>query len=168
MDVRYINPFIEAVHDVFKTMLQIDVHVGKPELKNKSSIKCDASAVIGFSGELVGSVTLCFPARAATAVASKFAQIEITRENTEDLADALGELCNMVAGGSKTLLPGEDVSISLPRVVLGNGHETAQPRGWPVLILPFDCAMGHFWLEATMRNSRKKDPFAGELALVGQ
>ena len=91
VDVRYINPFIEAVRHLFKTMLNTEVLISKPSLTEGRDSSSDISAIIGFSGGAAGSVTLCFPKRAALKIAEKFADAEISADHP-NLADALGEL----------------------------------------------------------------------------
>jgi chemotaxis protein CheX len=71
VDVRYINPFIEAVQHVFKTMLETDTLISKPAIKSKDATPADVSAIIGFAGGASGSVSLCFSRQVATKVASK-------------------------------------------------------------------------------------------------
>lgn len=164
MDVRYINPFIEAVQHVFKTMLETDTLVSKPTIKNKDAAPTDVSAIIGFSGGASGSVSLCFAKQVAVRVASKFAGQELSIFETELLADALGELTNMVAGQSKAKLPDANISVSLPRVVLGDQHRVLESRASPVLVLPCDSALGRFFVEVTMMR-KKFSPFAVEIDL---
>jgi CheY-specific phosphatase CheX len=36
MDVRYINPFILSVQELFRTMLHMEVLTGKPSLRSSS------------------------------------------------------------------------------------------------------------------------------------
>ena len=158
------HPFIEAVQHVFKTMLDTDTLVSKPAIKNKDAALSDVSAIIGFSGGASGSVSLCFSKQVAVRVASKFARQELSIYETELLADALGELTNMVAGQSKAKLPDTNISVSLPRVVLGDQHRVLESRSAPVLVLPCDSALGRFFVEVTMLK-KKFSPFSVEVDL---
>ncbi len=143
MDVRYINPFINGIKNVFRTMLSTDIVISKPRIKPRDIATTDISAIIGFSGDAAGSVALCFPTRTAEAAASKFAGVEINASH-EDFADALGELANMVAGQAKSKLDGLDVYISLPRVIAGADLKLLDTKSAPVLLLPCDSALGRF------------------------
>ncbi len=149
MDVRYINPFIESVVNVFKTMLDVDTLISKPYIKEHDDAAHNVAAIIGFSGDAVGSVALCFNSRSASQIASKFAGTEITADHP-DFADSLGEIANMVAGGAKAKMEGLDISISLPRVVAGTGQHTLRSQKNPVLALPCDSVLGRFIVEACM------------------
>ncbi|HPD32654.1 MAG TPA: chemotaxis protein CheX [Phycisphaerae bacterium] len=154
MDVRYINPFILAVQNVFKTMLNVEVLVSKPLIKTKESPTSDVSAIIGLSGPVSGSVTLCFSKQVAVRVASTLAGTELSVYEPADLTDALGELTNMVAGQAKIQLPQSNITISLPRVILGDQHRLLESRTSPVLLLPCDSSIGRFSVEVTLLTKR--------------
>ncbi len=158
MDVRYINPFIEATHSVAKTMLEIETVLSKPSLKTGEEPPADICAVIGLAGDAAGSIMLCFPAKTAVKFASKFAGVEMTIDHP-DLADALGELCNMVAGQAKAQLEGLKTSISLPRVISGKDIHAFQPgKGKdPILVLPFDTPFGRFRVEVILKIEKQPE-----------
>ncbi len=97
MNVRYINPFVTSTKNVFATMLNTHVLIGKARVREPDEARADVAAFIGFSGDACGSVRLCFSKITAVRVASKFADMDVDPASPE-LADALGELANMVAG----------------------------------------------------------------------
>ncbi len=151
MDVRYINPFICSIRDVFKTMAHVEVQVLKPTIEREGH-QADVSGVIGFSGEVVGACVLCYPSEVACKLASAFAGEELSIEHP-DLPDAIGELTNKVAGNAKSQFTGLSVDISLPSVVMGKQHDitvTGVPSDVPRLIIPCQTDFGTFHLEAAM------------------
>lgn len=150
MDVRYLNPFINAVKLVFKTMMETELILSKPCVKTEAHRASDDTAFIRFSGGATGSVALCFSKKTAIAIAEKFAGTEISADDTATLADALGELASMVAGQAKANVPTNDIDISLPEVVLGEAQPALGRHNSPVIVLPCDCEMGRFSLEVTM------------------
>ncbi len=153
MDVKYINPFVRSVRRVFETMARLKVAVGKPVAQSKACANVDVSAIIGFSGDAVGSVILSFPGDVAYAVATRFAGIEIDQDHP-DFADAVGELANMVAGSAKTEFEGMDISISLPSVVIGKNHRIPQSKLAPRIVLPCTCELGAVFVEIGMEIKR--------------
>jgi chemotaxis protein CheX len=157
MDVRFINPFIAAVKSVFSTMLSTEIVVSKPVLKGVDEQGADVSAVIGLSGDAIGSVVLSFPMSTAVKAASKFAGIQMSAHH-EDFSDALGELANMVAGHAKSRFEGLDVSISLPSVIIGQEHTVSQSRHAPRLALPCDSALGRFCVEVAILVQKRNTP----------
>ena len=152
MDVRYVNPFIVSIKQVFSTMVGVEVQVLKPTMKVNGSGVVGVSGVIGFSGDAAGACLLCFPTDVACKLASAFAGEEMS-ESHPDFADAIGELANMIAGGAKSQFDGLAISISLPSVVIGNPHEvtvTGVPSDAPRLIIPCDTKLGQFHVEVAM------------------
>jgi chemotaxis protein CheX len=150
MDVRYINPFMRSIKNVFQTMLKMDVSMQKPHVKNDGKASADVSGVIGFSGDATGCVVLSFPREVACKVASMFAGMPITIDSP-DMVDAVGELANMVAGNAKKDFEGVRISISLPSVVIGHDHTVSQSRMTPRLVLPCSSPVGDFFVEVAMK-----------------
>jgi chemotaxis protein CheX len=166
MDVRYINPFILSVKTVFSTMLKTEIVVSKPVLKAADEHASDVSAVIGLSGDAVGSVVLSFPMATAVRVASTFAGVEMTA-NHPDFSDALGELANMVAGQAKARFEGLNASISLPSVIIGKEHVVSQSRQTPRLALPCDSVLGRFSVEVALLVNKQKSVGAAAPVMAG-
>jgi chemotaxis protein CheX len=150
MDVRYINPFIRAIRNVFSTMLKIEVAMQKPYVKHDGRASADVSGVIGITGDAMGCVVLSFPKDVACRTASTFAGMQITLESP-DLVDAIGELANMVAGNAKKDFEGARISISLPSVIIGEGHTVGQSRIVPRLVIPCSSPLGDFYVEVAMK-----------------
>lgn len=147
MDARYVNPFIASVKHVFQTMLGTAIKVGRPYIiQAHHEPGADISAVIGLSGDAVGCVVLTFPMQTGLQAASQFAGMTLD-ERSPDLADALGELANMVAGYAKAQMEGMEISISLPSVVIGREHVVSQSKQSPRLALPCDSPFGRFHVE---------------------
>src|SRR5689334_11473822 len=92
--------FVTSVQEVFSTMLGTTVNVGTPFRKKDPVPQYDVSAVIGFSGNVVGSMVLAFTKPTALQIVQTLtgAPVEIS---SPDFADAIGELGNMVAGAAK-------------------------------------------------------------------
>lgn len=154
MDVRYINPFVSAVQHVFKTMLDLGIFVSRPTIRGKDRRASAVSAIIDLSGPVTGTVALCFSKQAAVRVASVFSGKSLSINEPAELADALGELANMVAGQAKVDLPPSGITISLPRVVLVEQNRERAPALSPILVLPCDSALGRFSVEVTMAANR--------------
>ncbi len=150
MDVRYINPFIEAVRSVFSTMIQIDVSLGTPHV-SETLPRYDISGIIGMSGDVVGSVVLSFPAPVAKVVIGKFAGSDMPI-TSPDFADALGEIVNMISGAAKAKFVDRNVSISTPSVVVGAGHTVARPARTVCISLPCKVYCGEFSIDIAIRD----------------
>ena len=60
MNVKLINPFINATLNVLETMAFIKPEAGRPYLKKDDVAQGDVSGVIGFAGETNGTVSVTF------------------------------------------------------------------------------------------------------------
>ena len=118
MDVNYINPFIQAASNVFKTVLGCDIERSDLMLKDSNTPTFDVSAVIGFTGKANGAVVFSVSSSVAFMATEIMLETEV-REINADVVDAVGELANMIAGGAKTGLSNYKMSLGLPSVVVG-------------------------------------------------
>ena len=150
MKIEYINPFIEAVYDLFNTMLSAkakrgEIGVGKPEGNPR-----DLMALIGLSGPARGMVALSFPVDTALTMVNRLLGTE-TRVVDDSVSDAMAELVNIVAGGAKAKFPidGPPIDLSLPTVVRGNSYNVDYPSGSVWLEVPFESDLGSFTLRVT-------------------
>lgn len=155
MDVSYINPFIISTIETFQKMLNCEVKPGKVVLKNNDKHSYDVSGIIGLSGEAQGSICLSFPKLIALKVVSKLTGIEIKIVGP-DLSDAIGELANIIAGNAKQHLTQFNLSISLPKVIMGADHKIASQRGVPTIVVPFICPLGDFIMEVSLKTPEVK------------
>ena len=103
MKVEYINPFISATTNVFDTMVGTELHRGVPSLKDGYQPSHEVSAVIGLSGKAKGTVVLSVDREVAIQVAAALLQEQPAGLNA-DVADAMGEMANMIAGQAKAQL----------------------------------------------------------------
>ncbi len=150
MDVRYVNPFIKSVRNVFGTMLSVDVTFDKPHARSPDDPSDDVSGIIGFSGDATGAVVVSFPRDTAGRVVTRFAGVELGIDDA-DFSDAIGELANMIAGGAKSEFEGLDISISLPSVIIGKRHELGSSATHPHLVIPCRSELGAFQVSVTMK-----------------
>ena len=154
MDVRYINPFVKSITNIFETMLSSNATFGKPYVQSGEGNNPDVSGVIGFSGDASGAVVLSVSKEKAVKIASQFAGMEIEVESA-DFADAIGELVNMVAGGAKAEFHGLSVNISLPSVIIGDGHAVSNLNAHPGLVIPCETPLGAFDVHVSMKVNKE-------------
>jgi len=152
MKVEYINPFISATTNVFDTMVGTELHRGVPSLKDGYQPSHEVSAVIGLSGKARGTVVLSVDREVAIQVAAALLQEQPDGLNA-DVADAMGEMANMIAGQAKAQLEHLCMSLSLPTVVTGKGHCIDFPRNAMRICIPFSCGWGSLALEVALAES---------------
>ena len=153
MDASYITPFMTSIQNVFSTMFQLPVEIGEPRIKTDSKTSHDVSGIIGsVSGEMTGTIVLSMPSDAAEAIVTLFTGMEMDADS-EDFADAIGELINMISGNAKAEFQRKDVSISCPSVVVGSGHRVASISGTPCVVIPCHTDCGEVVLEVSLRDT---------------
>ena len=151
MDTSYITAFVEATQTVFETMLRMPITFGRPVVAESIPTKFDISGIIGMSGDVVGAVVLSFPTETAEGVVSAFAGTPLSVDS-DDFADAIGELANMISGNAKAKFTGRSVSISCPSVVIGKNHRIHQPSDSTCVSIPCHSSCGEFAVEVCIRE----------------
>ena len=152
MDASYITPFMTSIQNVFSTMFQLPVEIGEPRIKSGNVATHDVSGIIAVSGEMVGTIVLSMPSDAAESIVALFTGMEMTSDS-EDFADAVGELINMISGNAKAEFQRKAVSISCPSVVIGEGHRVASGAGVPCVVIPCTTDCGEIVLEIALREA---------------
>lgn len=151
MDVSYINPFVSATIVCYQTMMAVTIKPGEPSIKKYPYPAYDISGVIGLSGEAQGSISLSYPE--AVAIQSvKLMVGDSTPIGDVELADAIGEIANIVAGYAKKELTKFKLSISLPNVIIGKNHILANQSGSPTIVVPFSSEIGAFAMEVSLKT----------------
>ena len=153
MDVRFINPFLEATIDVLKTMAFVEPRPGKPYLKKDDLAKGDVSGIIGFTGAATGSMALSFSEGCILKIVSNMLGEEI-KEINGDIKDAVGEITNMVSGSARQKLEslGMSISAAIPTVIAGKGHSVSHIMSGPSIIIPFETDQGSFVVDICMSD----------------
>lgn len=150
---EYIVPFVEAMANVFKTMLNVEVRRGALYLKDGFQPSEEITAVIGLSGMAKGSVLLGLSRQIAMQVTSILLN-ERCESIDHNVIDAVGELTNMIAGAAKARLEELKMSIGLPTVVVGRNHSIMFPTGAIPIGIPFDSELGQLCLEVSLVDSQ--------------
>ncbi len=160
MDVNILNAFVKATVNAFETMAFIKPILSKPfvvkghEDSGKLPV-CDISSVIGVTGVVGGTIVVSLKKEIAIWVASNMLSEKIETV-TADVKDAIGEIGNLVAGGSKGHLSelGLSFKISTPTVIVGDKHVHNYPNDIPCIVIPFETEKGVFHIEACLKVSR--------------
>jgi chemotaxis protein CheX len=149
--VEHVNPFVTSTMETFSKMVGIEAKPGKLQIKKGSGSDYDITGIIGLSGGAKGMVAMSFPAASAIAITNKFVGMS-ARSLDKDVVDAIGELANIVAGYAKRGLSEFNISISLPSVILGTGHQVMEPKDVFSFIVPFETPMGGFHLAVSLKS----------------
>jgi chemotaxis protein CheX len=110
-----------ATEEVFDTMLNSKLETA-PEPASEDGL--DITAMVGLAGALCGVLTIRCNSKAGTKMASKMLGIG-TEEAASQICDAMGEICNMVAGNFKNKISGmgDGCMLSVPTVIIGDDYD---------------------------------------------
>jgi chemotaxis protein CheX len=152
LDTKLIVPFVNSTKKVFSTMVRVEVDVDYPYLKENAIATYDVSGIMGFSGEILGSVVISFQSASAIKLVEAFTG-SIFETSSTDFTDAIGELANMIVGAAKKDM-GMNSNITVPTVVIGHGHCISRLTGVPCIVIPCKTSAGNFAVEVNIKPSR--------------
>jgi chemotaxis protein CheX len=138
MEVKYMNPFINAAKTVFKTMLGLEAKMGKPVLKTERTTSGDISGIMGLAGDRKGTICISFHEKGALFVFKTLVGEEHDKVNPE-VVDSIGELTNIISGQARKEFEQEGLNLkaAIPMVVVGKDVEVNFITKIPIISLPF-------------------------------
>lgn len=163
MDVRFINPFIESIMQMFDTMLGASAQRASVSLvrpgQHKHHMVC---GIIGLSGHVQGVVALVMPIETSKKITVNLLGDDTAAEDMTQIADTVAELVNIVAGSTKPHFARDEVPVelSLPTVVQGNGFELEYPSDAKWIEVSFKSEFGPFSMRVTLKESHAESGVA--------
>ena len=115
----------DAVTEIFAMMFGLKIQaIEGPVLDHPSPQLDDLTAIVGFSGAMRGSCQIRISSAAAQSIASAMLGAPI-KDDDDSINDAVGELCNMFAGGWKNGIPelSSECALSPPTVISGHHYK---------------------------------------------
>jgi chemotaxis protein CheX len=124
-----------ATREVFELMLSCQLTTSATAEEPKR----DVTAMVGLAGQLCGVLSVGCDEKAAALMTSRMLGVPMDKVGPE-VADALGEICNMVAGNFKNKITGlgDGCMLSPPTVITGSDydlHSLADSPGLQVRML---------------------------------
>ena len=114
-------PILElSTREVFSIMLDSTL---EPAAGLEQKPPTEFTAMVGLAGSLCGLLTLSCSSRTANQIAARMLGID-SGSPGEQVWDALGEICNMIAGNFNNKLSGPDgrCMLSVPTVITGEEY----------------------------------------------
>lgn len=154
MDVGIINPFVESTCEVAQMMAQLEVDVGKPQVKKDTIAQGEVTGLIELAGQKhKGSLAITFEKAALLLVYQKM--LGETLETLDDSAlDLAGEITNMVCGSAKQKLSekGFDFDLTQPSILSGDHYAVEHKWGGPIVTLPLQLEEGIIYIEVSLHR----------------
>ena len=123
MDVKLINPFIDAFMTIMPQVGFQNIARGKVSLKEKAADSLGVTVLVGLTKEIRGNVAYNMSDETARAIASTMMCGMPVATFDEMAQSAISELSNMLTANSATNLTalGIEVDISTPSLTIGDG-----------------------------------------------
>lgn len=109
-----------SMQEVFQLMLGCSLEVA-PEPPAEEGL--DITSMVGLAGQLCGILSVRCSAKSAAHMASRMLGVDPEKAGPE-MWDAVGEICNMVAGNFKNKISGlgDGCMLSVPTVITGGDY----------------------------------------------
>jgi len=156
--IKFSKPFMNALNDIFETMVSDTLVAGQPEVKETNRSCCDITSTMRMSGVIEsndgesksfqGLVCLCFPRETYIAISNKMLGESYT-DIVDDIKDVGNEINNMMVGNAKASLnsQGYKIDMLIPSIIFGKGREIGYPAGTTTVIIPMNSECGKFFVE---------------------
>jgi chemotaxis protein CheX len=165
--LTFSKPFIDAIKNVFTTMVFSDLTPQAPQLRPPGEkAKGDISIVMGLNGNIKvgeilqpfkGMMVLSFATPVYLKVSGAMLMGEF-KEYNEEIRDVGAEISNITTGNAKKVLRnmGYLIDMSIPSTVVGSNHEIQYPGNTQTVVIPFDSNHGTFVMEICYQDVDKK------------
>jgi chemotaxis protein CheX len=129
---------VASVREVFQTMLGTRV---VPVFAPSKALRLEWTAMIGLTGGFRGTLMFSCDERTAIQIESKMLSLQVEAAG-EQTADAIGEICNMIAGNFKHKVNGlsENCALCPPCVVNGKDYRVHRRESGALQSLPITFA----------------------------
>lgn len=121
MDVKCINPFLDAVKSVLEQLGITDIKMSGLSKKEKMFVNLEITSMIGIVGDIRGNMAYSMSEESAKKIISTM-MMGMNVENIDEIGrSAIGELTNMITGNAATMLSdnGYLTDITPPSTVFG-------------------------------------------------
>ena len=141
MNVKYINPFIQASRFVLKTVINMDTSIGNVYLKTLPYPVNTVAIVIGLIGDMKGQVIISMDMSIASKIASVMMMGMPVKELDELSKSAITEISNMILGNAATIFYNQGIKIEItpPSLFVGDNMEISTPK-MSMVCVPLEIA----------------------------
>lgn len=121
MDIKYINPFLEAVVKILGDFCISDVKKGKIDVKDNMRVDMDITSIVGIIGGIRGNIAYSLSEDTAKSIVSAMMMGMPVDELGSIGRSAIAELSNMITGTASMILAdaGNVIDITPPSIIFG-------------------------------------------------
>lgn len=157
LNTEFINPFIQATMNTFKTQVGVEIKPLKPFLKkaneqNKEPI--NLAGVINLTcSHFTGAIVIAFSEQVFLNIYEKMLDEKLDKIDDE-VKDGAAELLNIIYGQAKSELNKRNFALekAIPTVLSGSHIDVYHNPSAIVFVLPFESEAGSFNLEVSLSD----------------
>ena len=152
MNVKLLNPFIQAAVEVIKAEVNADVTRGDLSLQQSSLTSDDITVLINLVGDIYGVVMYGMSTATGLSIVSKIMEQDFPELNSLALS-GIGELGNVISGQATIRFSeaGYESNISPPMVLTGK-NTTISTLDFPRIMVPLKTQYGELTVHLALRE----------------
>jgi len=161
MNVKFLNPFVEAAFQVLQAETRLSISRGELNLDKDPYTTDDITVIISLVGQVMGNVIYSFNNQTAIALAGRMMEEDIN--SLSALAQSsIAELTNVITGRASVLLSqaGFECVISPPTFLMGKGA-VISTLDYARLVVPLNTDVGSLIIHLALREGNQKVVSAG-------
>lgn len=158
MNVKLLNPFVQAAVEVLKAEVGVEVARGEISLQNSSLTSDDITVLINLIGEVYGVVMYGMQMSTGLSIVSSIMGQKFTELN--NLAQSgVAELGNVISGRATIRFSeaGYASNISTPTMLIGSGIQIST-LDFPRIVVPLETPFGYFTAHLALKEKPKGVP----------
>ncbi len=155
MNVKFLNPFISAAHDILRVEMHESVQRGELRLENGPYLTDGATVIISLIGAVDGTVFYSMSQDSAIQFASVLMGEKFDALN-ELVQSGIAELGNVITGQASMRLAeaGYESNISTPSIIIGKGASISTLE-YPRLVVPLTTPIGVLTIHLSLRENAR-------------
>jgi chemotaxis protein CheX len=154
MNVKFLNPFVEAATDVLSADLKVNINRGNLTLQKSALTTDEITVLIHLIGQVQGVVLYGMRISTGLAMVSRILEQEFTE--FDNLAQSgIAELGNVISGRATVKLSqaGYESTISTPTLVIGKGVQIST-LDFSRIIVPLSTDLGDMVVHLAVRENQ--------------
>lgn len=155
MNVKFLNPFVDAAAEVLKAEAKVDINKGTLTLQKSALTTDEVTVLINLIGQVQGVVLFGLSEQLGMNLVTKM--MGQSFDTFDSLAQSgVAELGNVISGRATVLLSdaGYQSTISPPTMIKGKGVQIST-LDFPRIVVPLKCEYGDMVIHLALRESQE-------------
>jgi len=153
MNIKFLNPFLEAAAEVLEAEVDLTATRGSLSLQKSALSATEITVLISIIGQVQGVVLYGMSAATGMAIVSRIIGQEFSE--FDGLAQSgIGELGNVISGRAAIKLSqaGYETTISPPTLIIGKGAQIST-LDFSRIVVPLDTRLGQMVIHLAVREA---------------